>query len=387
MKHLIALVLALLVCSSAALGQAAIEIRDVEIDSQSPEGGVLTQAGIAEEAGERIAILEGFLNDFPESTYLGYVLLQLQTLYTQQQNWSQAAAAGEQLLQYVPGDLEVRHNHNQALLNSQQWPALRESLVATKPLADKDASAPPPEDPTEDEEMIYESSIDYANGVIQYTEWAINVGITQSPPAAQIQFMDTLKELYPESPYLEGIDAKYVLAYQQQGDVAGMVGALERAVANNPGNYEYIFTLAEIALGQQDYDTAIARSEQLVTFMEEQPAPEGTAEEAWAGTKERFTALGQFLIGSAHFRRGGNNNAWRTSRRHLLQSVDVVKAEGGERYGLLSWMLGFCYVKLDIAGDNIRQATHWMSEAAKTPGPMQAQAAQTLEAIRKAADE
>lgn len=387
MKHLLVLALAVLAAQATAFAQEALEIRDVEIDSQSPEGSVLTQAGIAEEASERIAILEGFLNDFPESTYLGYVLLQLQTLYTQGQNWSKAAEHGGKLLAYVPEDLEVRHNHNQALLNSQNWPELIESLRLTKPLADKDASAPPPEDPTEDEEMIYESSVDYAKGVVQYTEWATNVGVTQSAPAQQIQFMDLLKELYPDSQYLEGIDAKYILAYQQQGDVNGMVMALERAIANDPGNYEYIFTLAEIALGQQNYEVAIARSEELVKFMEENPAPEGIAEEAWEATKTRFTALGQFLIGSAHFRQGGNNNAWRTSRRHLLQSVDVVKAEGGERYGLLSWMLGFCYVKLDIAGDNIRQATHWMSEAAKTPGPMQAQAAQTLEAIRKAAEE
>lgn len=378
---------AFLVLASAAFAQAELEIRDVEIDSQSPEGSVLTQAGIAEEASERIAILEGFLTDFPESTYMGYVLLQLQTLFTQRQDWAKAAEHGGKLLQYVPSDLEVRHNHNQALLNSQKWSELRESLKLTKPLADTDAAAELPEDPTEDEEMIHESSVDYANGVVQYTEWAINVGSSQSPPAEQVQFMDLLKELYPESQYLEGIDAKYVLAYQQQGDVDGMVMALERAVANSPGNYEYIFTLAEIALGQQNYETAIARSEELVQFMEETSAPEGTSEEAWEATKERFTALGQFLIGSAHFRQGGNNNAWRTSRRHLLQSVDVVKAEGGERYGMLSWMLGFCYVKLDIAGDNIRQATHWMSEASKVPSPMQAQAAQTLAAIRQAADE
>ncbi|MCY4535200.1 MAG: hypothetical protein OXB91_07530, partial [Bryobacterales bacterium] len=76
--------------------------------------------------------------------------------------------------------------------------------------------------------------------------------------------------------------------------------------------------------------------------------------------------------------------AWRTARRHLLQTVDAIKAEGGERYGILSYMLGFCYVKLDIAGDNIAQATRWMSEAARVPNPMQAQAAQTLEAIKAA---
>lgn len=380
MKPALALAVAILLSAASALAQATVEIRNVEIDSQSPEGAVLTQAGIAEEVEERIAILQGFLNDFPESTYLGYVLLQLQGLYTQQQNWSQAAAVGERLLQYVPDDLEVRHNHNQALLSSQQWPALREALAATKPVADTEASAPPPEDPDEDEEILYESGIDYAKGVIQYTEWAISVGMTQSSPAEQIQFMDLLGELYPESQYLAGIEDKYVIAYQQQGDFAGMVGAMERALAKNPGNEQYVYSLAEIALSNGDHETAVARSEQLIKLMEEKPAPEGTSEEDWEAHRKRFASLGNYVLGTSHFQKG----AWRTSRRHLLQTVDSIKAEGGERYGLLSYMLGFCYVKLDIAGDNIRQATHWMTEASQVPNPMQAQAAQTLEAIKAA---
>ena len=114
--------------------------------------------------------------------------------------------------------------------------------------------------------------------------------------------------------------------------------------------------------------------------MEEKSAPEGTSEEDWEATKKRFTALGNYILGTSHFQK----DAWRTSRRHLLQTVDVIKAEGGERYGILSWMLGFCYVKLDIAGDNIPQATRWMSEAARVANPMQAQAAQALQAIRAA---
>ena len=183
MKSRFTLPLALLLCAPALFAQ--LEIRDVEIDSQSPEGAVLTEAGIAEEADERIAILEGFLNDYPESSYLGYVLLQLQGLYTQAQRWSDAATVGcrgRRLLAYVPEDLEVRHNQNQALLNAQQWPELLEGLAMTKPLADKEAAAPPPDDPTEDEEMLHQSSIDYANGVVQYTEWALNVGITRVLP-------------------------------------------------------------------------------------------------------------------------------------------------------------------------------------------------------------
>jgi len=380
MKSRSTLLLALLLSASTVFAQASLEIRDVEIDSQSPEGAVLTQAGIAEEADERTAILEGFLNDYPESTYLGYVLLQLQGLYTQAQRWSDAATVGARLLEYVPEDLEVRHNQNQALLNSMQWPELLEGLAVTKPLADKEAAAPPPDDPTEDEEMLHESSVDYANGVVQYSEWALNVGITQSAPMQQIQFMDKLVELYPESQYAVGIDDKYVLAYQQAGDMAGMVGAIERALANNPGNEQYLFTLAEIALSQKNYDEVDARSAQLIELMEEKPAPEGVSGEDWDATKKRFTALGHYVAGTGQFQKG----AWRTARRHLLQTVDAIKAEGGERYGILSYMLGFCYVKLDIAGDNIAQATRWMSEAARVPNPMQAQAAQTLEAIKAA---
>ena len=379
MKHLLVLALAALLCASAASGQPALEIRDVEIDSQSPEGAVLTEAGIAEEAAERIGILEGFLNDYPESTYLGYVLMQLQGLYTQQQNWAQAGEVGKRLLEYVPNDLEVRHNYNQALLNSQQWADLRAALAITKPLAVTEAAKPAPDDPTEDEEMLHQSAVDYANGVIQYTEWAINVGMTQSSPAEQVAFMDTLLELYPDSEYAAGLDDKRVIAYQQAGDVASMVLAMERALVNNPGNEQYLLTLGQHALGG-NVDGAIARGEELVKLMEEKAAPEGTAEEAWEAHKKKYSALGNYIIGNAHFQKG----AWRTSRRHLLQAVDAIKAEGGEQYGLLAYMLGYCYVKLDIAGDNIPQATRWMTEASRVPNSMQAQAAQTLKAIQEA---
>ena len=308
------------------------------------------------------------------------MLLQLQGLYTQTQRWSDAATVGARLLEYVPEDLEVRHNQNQALFNAMQWDALLEGLSLTKPMADKEAAAPPPDDPTEDEEILHESSVDYANGVVQYTEWALNVGISQSAPMQQVQFMDKLQELYPESQYAAGIEDKYVIAYQQAGDVAGMVGAMERALEKNPGNEQYLFTLAEIALSQKNYDEVDARSEQLIKLMEEKPAPEGVSGEDWDANKQKFTALAHYVAGTGQFQKG----AWRTARRHLLQTVDAIKAEGGERYGILSYMLGFCYVKLDIAGDNIAQATRWMGEAARVPNPMQAQAAQTLEAIKAA---
>ena len=74
-------------------------------------------------------------------------------------------------------------------------------------------------------------------------------------------------------------------------------------------------------------------------------------------------------------------NSYRTGRTHLLQSVDVLKAEGGPRYHLLAYFLGVCYVQLDIQGDNISKAAFWMKEAASTDGPFKGQAAEALKKI------
>ncbi len=374
------LTLVALLLSIPASAQDTPQIRNVEIDSQSPEGQVLTAAGVADEPEERIPILEGFINDFPESEFLGYALLQLQNLYVGQQDWAKAVATGKRLLQLVPEDIEVRHNVNQSLVQSQQWDELLPMLIETRPFAERDAAAPPPEDRDEDEEIAHQNSLDYANGVVQYLEWATNVGVTQqTDPAKKIQWMDAMLEHYPDSENAKGLEDHYVIAYQQMGDMEGMTSAMKKALEVNPGNEQYIQTLAEYALSVKDYEEANARSEELIALIEEKPAPEGTSPEDWEAAKAKFTAMGNYIIGNGHFQKG----SWRTARSHLLKTVDVIKAEGGERYGLLSYMLGFCYVKLDIAGDNIAKATFWMNEAAKTPNPTQEQAKQTLAAIAK----
>ena len=381
MTRFVHLTLAVLLLSVSAPAQDAPQIRNVEIDSQSPEGQVLTAAGVAEEAEERIPILEGFINDFPASEFFGYALLQLQNLYIGQQDWAKAVATGKRLLQLVPDDVEVRHNVNQSLVQSQQWDELLPMLIETRPFAERDAATPAPEDPDEDEEIAHQNTVDYANGVVQYLEWAMNVGVTQqTEPAKKIQWMDAIQEHYPDSEHAKGLEDHYVIAYQQMGDMAGMAAAMKKALEANPGNEQYIQTLAEYALSVKDYEEANAHSEKLIALMEEKPAPEGTSAEDWETSKAKFTAMGNYVMGNGYFQQG----QWRTARSHLLKTVDAIKAEGGERYGLLAYMLGFCYVKLDIAGDNIARATFWMKEAAKTPNPTQEQAKQTLAAIEKA---
>jgi hypothetical protein len=81
---------------------------------------------------------------------------------------------------------------------------------------------------------------------------------------------------------------------------------------------------------------------------------------------------------------GEDKQAYRDGRKVLLETVDPIKEKGGEHYGILAYMLGICYVKLDVGGDNIAQATRWMGVSAQEANPYQGEAQNTLSAIKKA---
>ena len=92
--------------------------------------------------------------------------------------------------------------------------------------------------------------------------------------------------------------------------------------------------------------------------------------------------LGKLIVLQA----GNAAQGYRDGRKQLLTTVGPIQERGGEHYGILAYMLGICYVKLDIAGDNIGQATKWMGIAAQEPNPYQGEAQNTLAAIRAATE-
>lgn len=366
---------------------AAQELEDIrapDINAETPEGELVVEAAAAESVEERIPALEELLEKFPETRYRGYAWLQLQGAYVQTKNHEKAIEVGKKLLELVPEDVEVRHNLNQSLIALARWDELLPMLVETRPYAEKEAAKPKPEDPYEDEEALWQGQVDYAKGVVQYVEWAFNAGLQQqSDPQKMLKWMETLKEQYPSSKYLAGLEPRYVMAYQRMGDFEKAVEYMRKAVDNGSTDAAYFYTLAEHAMGKQENDTAKAYAARIMPGFEARSKPENLSEEQWEAHKKKFSAYANYVLGRLDVMKN-NKPGFRSGRAQLLKAQEVIKAEGGQNYHVLAYFLGLCYVKLDIAGDNIKKAAYWMNEAAKTPGSFQAQAKQTLGAIRAA---
>ena len=378
-----ALTIFLMTC---ALAFAQVDIRNPSINTETEQGALISQAGTAEDDATRIQLLETFVEKYSDHDTISYVHLQLQGLHLAAGNFDKVISYGEKLLEAVPEDVEVRQNLTKGYEGKQDFDKLLPHLLATRPYAEKDSQLPEPE--YEDEVEAWQAQIDYAKGVLQYIEYSLYASLLRiTDPAKKIEYMDALKELYPEGQYAGSLDDYYVQAYQQQGDVEKWLAAMEAAVEKNPGNESYLFTLAESAVRQAQYDKAKGYAEQLVQAMNQKAKPENQTEEAWTQHKDLFTAYGNYILGKLTVLQAGNSaQGYRDGRKQLLTTVGPIQEGGGEHYGILAYLLGICYVKLDIGGDNIAQATKWMGIAAQEANPYQGEAKKTLGAIRAATE-
>ena len=252
------------------------------------------------------------------------------------------------------------------------------------PSPEKDSQAPEPE--YEDEVEAWQAKIDYAKGVLQYIEYSVYTSALKiTEPQTKVNYMDALREHYPESEYAKQTADYYVQAYQQLGDFPKMLEAMETSIAVNPNNEGYLFTLADSYAGQAQYDKAQNYAQQLLQVIAEKPMPDGQTPEGWAKHQGLFTAYGNYVLGKLQvIQAGDSKQAYRDARTLLLTTEDTLQEQGGQIWGSLAYFLGICYVKLDIGGDNIATATKWMGIAAETASPYQGEAQNTLAAIRKA---
>jgi tetratricopeptide (TPR) repeat protein len=362
-KPLTALMMSCLLLG-AAWAQAP-DIRNPDI-GDDPQGQMLTDAGISEDPAQKIAILSAFAEKYPTDPNIGYCYLQLQGLFLEAQKFDKAAEVSEKLVKIVPNDLEVRHNSIRALEGAGAWEKLLPLLVETKAMAEK-------------------AGDDYAKGVVQYIEYSlITSAMKIQDPKTKLAFLDALRQHYPNGQYANSPAAVdgYVMASQQLGDLSRAVPLMEAALNANPNNPNegYLYMLAENALDKKDGAKVKELSEKLIAAMGTKPKPDNMSAEQWEAQKKLFTAYGHYVLG----RQLANSENYREAREHLQQAVEPMQAQGGPRYGILAFYLGICFVKLDVGGDNIPQATKWMTVAAQTENPYQAEAKKTLAAIKKA---
>jgi tetratricopeptide (TPR) repeat protein len=355
MIRTVALFLILCMLSAGALAQSTPNIRTPVIDTESAEGALIAQAGTSEDPAQKIQFLETFVGKFPSHEAIGYVYLQLHELYLGQQDYAKSAEYGKKAVEIAPNDIELRDSmvkarraRSNGMRCSRTPPRPRQPRIRPRPLR--------------------RSSRRVSSRASRTRSTCRRIKSPTRPPRSSVS--KRCGNIFPRAntPSFQG--EPLATAYQQAGEYEKMLEAMREHLTHDASNEVFLYTLADAHARKNELDPAKQYADQLIQLMAQKEKPEGVDDAAWDQQKTLFTALGNFVLGRILV----TQEKYREGRALLLQTVDPLKAQGGDAYGTLAYFLGICYVKLDIQGDNIVAARNWITVASNTPSAYQAEA-------------
>ena len=142
-------VAATLVCATAVNGIA--QRKPFEINTQTPEGMLLTDAGRAEDEAKKTALLEEFLQKYPKHDGVPFAGTQLQTIYLKNGSLDKTIQVADLILAVDPALPVAAYNALQAAEQKKDYAAVQTWALRTVEAAKKELAIPKPEDDTQAE--------------------------------------------------------------------------------------------------------------------------------------------------------------------------------------------------------------------------------------------
>jgi tetratricopeptide (TPR) repeat protein len=370
MKPFIALsALALALAAAPAWAQCH---KLAEVNTGSPEGQLLQQAGQEEDATKKLALLEQFASQYPKHEAVGWVYEQLLNGYVKAGDGDKAIAVADKLAATPPECVESAQQSLKAAELKKDPDLVMKWSGKTAELAQKVVTSPQPQEA--DEVENWKARVDYAKQVNTYTEYSLYATALQTQDQKkQIALLEALGQRNPKSEYFaKGTDTLF-FAYQKTGATDKAAAFAQQVAANGQPSEDMLLVLTDDAFKKKDGEKVHTYSTKLVEVLNAKPKPEGVADADWNKRKDTILGLAYSYNGKQDFNEGKLAAADQDLRKSLplVQSNTALKTE-------VLFYLGLANYKME----KIQEAAGYFKECAAVKSPFQAQATKNLTAIR-----
>jgi hypothetical protein len=355
-----------------------------QINSETPEGKLLQQAGQESDEAKQLAMYEEFIAKYPKHEGVPYAYNHLQPLLLKAKQLDKVLAAADIILAAEPDNSVAAYNALQAceqksdaaciaLWSGRTVDAARKKLATKKPVDEEAAE-------------VWTREIDYAKQVITRCEYAYYAGALKFPdPKSIVDLYEALERTNPESQYIAPAGARYLVALLQLKELTKAQAYGEKAADKNQANEDTLLFIADANLStSKDYDKAIRYAGQLVATLPAQAAPQGMAPEAWAAKRDAALARAYWIQGTAY----GVKEDWTACEKALRAGLPLIEGipagkdllPGAYFYlGLSNYNLSKVTAKRDPA--RTADARKYFTACSKIPGPFQQPAVKNLNAM------
>ncbi|HUO33052.1 MAG TPA: hypothetical protein VMU80_27810 [Bryobacteraceae bacterium] len=368
MKSTVALFSALLM-AAPALAQCH---KLAEVNTATPEGQLLQQAGQEADNSKKLVLLEQFTNQYPHHEALGWVYEQMLAGYVKAGDADKALAAGDKLAAMPQPCVEDSQQTLKAAELKKDPDLVLKWSAATAELAQQVMASPQPKDA--DDVENWKARVDYARQVNTYTEYSLYAMALQTTDAAkQVALLEALQKRNPKSEYYaKGIDTLF-LAYQRSGAPDKAVALAQQVAQSGQASEDMLLVLTDDASKKKDAEKVHDYSAKVVTLMNSKTKPDGVTDSDWTKRKNTVLGVAYSLDGKQYFADGKLAPA----NDDLRKALPLVEENAALKTEVLFY-LGLTNYKLQKAQD----AYTYFKECAAVRSPFQAQATKNLAALR-----
>jgi len=343
-----------------------------EVNTASPEGQLLQQAGQESDNAKKLALFEQFASQFPQHEAIGWVYEQMLDGYVKAGDADKALAIGDKLAAMPPECVETSQQTLKAAELKKDPELVLKWSARTAELAGKVVKSEQPKEA--DEVENWKARVDYAKQVNTYTEYSLYaMALQTADPKKQIELLEALQQRNAASDYLAKATDTLFVAYQKAGANDKAVALAQQAAAAGHPSEDMLLILADNAAKKKDGANVLAYTAKLVELMNSKPKPEGVADADWNKRKNAIVGLAHYMAGKEYVAESKFGPADKDLRAALplVEDNSAVKAE-------VLFYLGLANYKME----KIQEAVTFFKACAALKSPFQAQATKNLTAIR-----
>jgi tetratricopeptide (TPR) repeat protein len=349
------------------------------VNSESPDGKLIQQSLQENDPAKKLGILEQYIAQFADKQETtGWVLSQLQPLYTKAGNYDKAIQTGEKLLALDADDIDAAYGNLKAAEAKKDVDAILKWSAQTSLIAKKIVKASKREG---DDAEEWKQAVDYAKQVDTYTEYALYLAALQSTdPRKVILLTETLEQRNPDSPYIAQLMERYAASARQANALPKAIEFGERAFGRNQFNGDMLLAMSDAYMQQKQLDKALKYSTKAVELMSSQPKPEGVPDADWEKKKASIIGLGNWMTGvtlSSQNKYAPADKALRSALPYIKDS-DQLMAGALFHLGLVNYKMG----QTSKSKTQIADAIKFSEQSGAIKSPFQAQAQKNVKVIK-----
>jgi tetratricopeptide (TPR) repeat protein len=344
-------------------------------DPNTPDGSMIASIQKESDASKKQAMLEEFVQKYPDSKSVGWVWSRLQASYLQAQQYDKALEAGQRSLASSPDQVEVAYNNLKAAEGKNDPDAIMKWSAETSRIAKKDVATPKPGEGKE--------QIDYAKQVDTYSEYAIfATALKTTDNAKVIALIEALEQRSPDSPYLSKTYGRYLNALSQTGQNDKAGAAAEKEAQRDPSNEDVLAFAGNYSMSRKDPEKTLSYATKLAELMQSKAKPEEIADADWQKKKQVMLGLAYWMQGVSY----NGKSQFLQADKALRQALPLVK-DNAQLQPIVLFQLGVADFQLGKTSKNramMQDALKFSQQCAAMKSPVQAEAQNNVKAISNA---